>query len=150
MKDHHPSGDQSEIISGIWVGERVIPLAHACMNSFLSMGHRYELYTYNDVGDVPAGVIIKDANRIISRDQVFWAHGGWETFTERFAYQFLKLNGGWCVDSGDVVCASHVLPGSELVFAEEKPGLINNAVLRFPKQHFAILKLIDYVNTVDS
>src|SRR5262245_36870351 len=133
--------DHGEVISGIWVGERVIPLAHACLKSFLDRGHRFDLYTYNDVEDAPAGVSIRDANSIIGRDQVFEAHGGWETFADRFAYQFLRLKGGWWVDSGDVFCNSTVLPAAEPFFAEELPGVINNAALKFPLEHFAIDKL---------
>lgn len=150
MQNQLSDTQRSDTISGVWVGERLIPLAHACMNSFLRMGHSYDLYTYNEVEGVPEGVSIKDGNKIISQEKIFWAHGGWETFTDRFAYQFLKLRGGWWVDSGDVLCASRVLPSNELVFAEEKVGVINNAVLKFPKEHFAILKLIEYCNGVDS
>ncbi|MEO5671695.1 MAG: hypothetical protein ABIR26_13450, partial [Ramlibacter sp.] len=38
----------------------------------------------------------------------------------------------------------------EIAFAEERIGIINNAVLRFPRQHPAIAQLLAYISTVDA
>src|SRR5436190_9577964 len=89
--------------SSVWVGERLLPIANACINSFRSHGHRFNLYTYNAVADVPAFVEQRKGEEIVPKANVFQAHGGWETFADQFAYQFLKLVGGWWVDN-DVEC----------------------------------------------
>jgi hypothetical protein len=132
----------------VWYGERLLPLANACINTFGGHGHRFCLYTYEDVADVPAFVQVRDAEKLFPRSKVFSAHGGWETFTDQFAYQLLFNIGGWSVDS-DVVCNTSDLPDVEIAFAEERPGIINNAVLKFPAHHPAVGRLIDYVSTVD-
>jgi hypothetical protein len=65
-----------------------------------------------------------------------------------FAYRFLARVGGWWVDN-DVVCNSDHVPDVEIAFAEEQPGMINNAVLKFPPNHAAICDLLEYVASVD-
>ena len=100
------------------------------------------------VEDVPAFADQRDADEIVAKTRVFRAHGGWETFADEFAYRFLSKVGGWWVDS-DVVCNVHEAPAVEVAFAEEQIGLINNAVLKFPRNHIAINHLIDYISTVD-
>lgn len=139
---------QRSTISSVWVGDRLLPIGHACINSFVQRGHAFHLYTYEEVKDVPAAVECRDADRIFSRDRLFRAHGGWETFADQFAYQFLYQVGGWWVDN-DVVCNADVLPDVEIAFAEEDPGRLNNAVLKFPRHHGVMDSLLQYVTTVD-
>lgn len=134
--------------ASVWVGDRFLPLANACLNSFGGNKHSFTLYTYNFVRDVPRFVELREAETIITAAKVFRAHGGWETFADRFAYQYLKEVGGWWVDS-DVVCNTDDVPDVEIAFAEEEIGTINNAVLRFPGNHPAMSRLLDYISTVD-
>src|SRR5262249_10798065 len=56
--------------------------------------------------------------------------------------------GGWYVDN-NVVCNTDHPPQVEVAFAEERIGIINNAVLKFPKHHPAIVHLLKYVATID-
>jgi hypothetical protein len=139
---------KSTEFNSVWVGDRLRPIANACINSFKRHGHLFNLYTYNFVEDVPEFVERRDAEGIVSRARVFRAHGGWETFTDEFAYQFLSKVGGWWVDN-DVVCNTDEVPDVEIAFAEERIGIINNAVLKFPRNHTAISSLLDYISTVD-
>jgi len=134
--------------NSVWIGDRLLPIANACINTFKGHGHLFNLYTYNFVEDVPEFVKLRDAEGIVSGARVFRAHGGWETFTDQFAYQFLSKVGGWWVDS-DVVCNTDEVPDVEIAFAEERIGLINNAVLKFPRNHLAISRLLDYISAVD-
>jgi len=119
-----------------------------CVNSFGAHGFNFALYTYNSVEDVPAFVELRDADSIVARNRVFNAHGGLETFCDLFAYSYLLEHGGWCVDL-DVLCNCDVAPKADIAFAEEKVGVINNAVMRFPRAHPAVRALLDYVATVD-
>jgi len=98
--------------------------------------------------DVPAEAAVHDATAILPRDRVFVAHGGVETATEQFAYRYLLARGGWVVDL-DVLCNADVVPAAPVAFAEEKPGIINNAVLKFPPNHPAIAELLAYCATID-
>lgn len=134
--------------NSVWVGDRLLPIANACINSFRGHGHQFALYTYNNVEDVPEFVERRSAEEMVPHSQVFLAHGGWETFADRFAYEFLYRNGGWWVDS-DIVCNADLVPDIEIGFAEEDIGIINNAVLKFPRKHPAIRDLLSYISTID-
>ena len=81
--------------------------------------------------DTPACVTSRDARDLAAAEEVFIARGGFETFADLLAYRFLDRVGGWWVDN-DVVCTHGDMPDAEIAFAEERPGILNNAVLRFP------------------
>jgi hypothetical protein len=136
-----------EVFNSLWVGDRLLPLANACINSFIDHNCAFNLYTYGSE-DRPERAAHLDANAIIPRTRVYEAHGGLETFTEEFAYEGLKRFGGWWIDN-DVVCNANAIPEAEIFFAEEKIGVINNAVLKFPKGHPAIDALLDYIKDID-
>jgi hypothetical protein len=143
-----PDGGLKEQFSSCWVGERLLPIANACMNSFKAHGFPFRLYTYGCVGDVPAFVERSGAEWLVPARAVFVAHGGLETFADLFCYRFLESVGGWWVDS-DVVCNTDSVPDVDIAFAEEREGIINNAILKFPQRHPAIVDLLEYITTVD-
>jgi hypothetical protein len=137
-----------EVFTSCWFGERLLPFANACINTFKAHGVPFCLYTHGAVRDVPAFVTGREVDSIVAKDEVFIAHGGVETSTELFIYRFLERYGGWYVDN-DVVCNADHVPDVEIAFAEERAGIINNAVLKFPSHHPAIQDLLDYVATID-
>lgn len=136
-----------EVFNSLWVGQRLLPFANACINSFIDHNCAFNLYSY-DLENCPERAIHRDAEALIPRSRIYESHGGVETFTEEFAYVGLKEFGGWWIDN-DVVCNTTAIPSADIFFAEEKPGLINNAVLKFPRGHFAIDALLDYIKGID-
>jgi hypothetical protein len=131
-------------VSSCWVGDRLLPIANACINSFGARGFAFRLYTYATVDDVPRFVEYGDASALVPQDGIFVAHGGLETFADLLAYRFLERVGGWWVDN-DVVSNSARLPDVSIAYAEERPGIINNAVLKFPPKHPAIDDLLRHI-----
>jgi hypothetical protein len=75
------------------------------ISSFLQNGHAYHLYVYEEVGDVPKGTVLKDANEIISSERIFKYihHDSYAGFANLFRYKLLLEKGGFWVDT-DVVC----------------------------------------------
>ena len=49
-----------------------------------------------------------------------------------FRYHLLYKYGGWWVDT-DVYCLTGNLPVQPYAWAEQEPGVLNNAILKFPK-----------------
>jgi hypothetical protein len=137
-----------ETFTSCWFGDRLLPFANACINTFKAHGFPFALYTHGLVDNVPDFVTRRDAEPIVAKAEVFVAHGGLETSTELFIYRFLERYGGWYVDN-DVVCNADHVPDVDVAFAEERVGIINNAVLKFPSHHPAIQELIAYVATID-
>jgi mannosyltransferase OCH1-like enzyme len=90
------------------------------MVSFLQNGHPYHLYTYKDIKGVPDKVILKDAKRIISEENIFKYrnYNSYAGFSNLFRYKLLLEKGGFWVDT-DVVCLKPFQFISDYVFASE-------------------------------
>ena len=75
------------------------------VESFLRNGHSFHLYVYDDVDGVPKGAVLKDANEIIPRAEVFRnvQDKTYAAFSDIFRYKLLAERGGYWVDT-DVVC----------------------------------------------
>ena len=58
------------IIAGLWIG-KLSKMEIYSMKSFIKQGHTYHLYTYEPLDNIPNGVIVKDANEIIPKDEIF-------------------------------------------------------------------------------
>ena len=79
----------TQYVSSCWVGDRLPPIANACLKSCHANGLPFRLYTYGSVKDVPPFVELCDAATIVPEDRVFLAHGGLETFADLIAYRFV-------------------------------------------------------------
>jgi len=92
------------------------------MRSFLQNGHPFHLYTYEDI-DAPYGVVLRDANRIIRREEAFLVRGGWSSFSDFFRWKLIRDRGGWWADTDTVCLKPFDFPG-EYVFVGGlgKPG----------------------------
>lgn len=118
-------------VNMFWQGVRLPPLAWACMCSFIERGHRLRVFSYHDLA-IPAGAVLADAQGVIERDAGLDAQGTIAEFSDVFRYKLLHKYGGWWADS-DVYCLAHELPGEPYAWAEQEPGVTNNAILKFPK-----------------
>src|SRR5207245_5621335 len=90
---------------GMWVGSRLSIMEQLSIASFLKNGHEYHLYAYNDLANVPAGTVLKDANEILSSSAIFQYKNrpSYAGFADVFRFKLLYERGGWWADS-DVVC----------------------------------------------
>jgi hypothetical protein len=134
--------DAMSEVNGLWIGPRLSPLERACVQSFLSKGHTFNLYVYEDVLNVPSGCALRDAGSIVARSHVFTHSSGPGTgslagFSDLFRYKLLYEQGGWWTDL-DVFCLSPLLPELPIVIGRQDAQLINGAILKFPPQHPAM------------
>ena len=79
---------------------------------------------------MPPGVLAADASAILPRDEVDRCQSI-EAFGDVFRYELLFREGGWWADV-DVFCLTDRLPDARYAWAEEEPGVINGAILKFP------------------
>jgi len=119
-----------------WFGEALSPIEHLCLKSLLAHGHRVQLYTYDEVANVPRGCKVHDAATVVGRDELFLyqdsTHSGSPAgFSNIFRYTLLDREGGWWVDT-DVLCLSSKLPDSGYVFARQDDDFYNPAIMRAP------------------
>lgn len=104
----------NKIVKGIWVGDHLSPRELLCIRSYLTNGHEFHLYTYDDHENLPEGTVVKDANEFLPESEI-------ETFRFRanfcdfFRFVMLAKLGGWYVDM-DGVCLKPLNFPSKYVF----------------------------------
>ena len=86
-------------VQSLWIGNSIGVFEELCIKSYLKLGYEFHLYVYNNLNNLPDGVIIKDANTIISENQIFeYSGGGVSAFSNMFRYKLLYDKGGVWVD----------------------------------------------------
>lgn len=90
----------SNIMQSLWIGNQLSNLEKLSIKSFIDNGHEYHLYTYGPVSGVPKGTIIKDANEIVTKEEIFtYKNGSYSAFSNYWRFHLLFKKGGWWVDT---------------------------------------------------
>ena len=105
----------NKIINSMWIGDSLSNVEKLSINSFLKNGHDFHLYVYDDIKEVPDGVVINDANTILDSSKIFKykqmggrkgniiGDEGFAGFADWFRYVLLHKKGGWWSDL-DSIC----------------------------------------------
>src|ERR1700731_1141109 len=111
----------NRVISSLWIGDRLSTMEQLSVRSFVTNGHDYHLYVYDDVKGVPDGVAIKDANTVLPSSVLieFRERKDFAVFADLFRYKLLLEHGGWWADT-DVICLKQFDFNQEYVFATER------------------------------
>lgn len=124
-------------IQSLWIGDSLSRMENACIKSFLNLGYKFHLYTYDKVDNVPFGTIILDANEIIPKERIFRysgslviGGGSYAGFSDCFRFKLLKDRGGTWVDT-DFYCLKR-LPESEYLFVQERDK-VASCIFRCPR-----------------
>jgi hypothetical protein len=125
------------MIQSLWVGPRLSAMERLSIESFLAHGHRYRLFVYDDVQDVPEGAELADANEILPASRLFLYRdfATYSGFSNFFRYELLHARGGWWVDT-DMICLRPFDVEDEYLFATEpKRGqaLVTSGVIKAPR-----------------
>jgi len=126
----------NEVIQGLWIGPELSVMEQLSIASFLQNGHEYHLYVYDEVKNVPAGAVIKDASRILPAASIFQYkyQASYAGFANFFRYKLLLERGGWWIDT-DVICLKHFDFADEYVFSsefDERREMISSGVIKVP------------------
>lgn len=124
--------DSNISIKGLWIGNELSPNEVLCVKSYLHHGHTFQLYTYDGVQNIPKGVVIKDANQIIPRSEIFTFTNrehkqSLAAFADMFRFKLLYELGGWWSDM-DAVCLKPYDFDQDYVFMQEKQKNQDNRV----------------------
>ncbi|WP_276366301.1 glycosyltransferase [Chryseolinea sp. H1M3-3] len=130
------------IFQSLWIGNRLSKMEQLSLCSFLSLGHTFHLYTYDEIDNVPPGVIVKDASSILPSSRIFKYKGfnSYAGFANLFRYKLILEKGGYWVDT-DIVCLRKITKKQKYVFASQNhqdeykaPKVVaNNCVIKAPK-----------------
>lgn len=131
------SADLNKTIQGLWIGPELSLMEQLSISSFLQNGHDYHLYVYDDVKNVPAGTVVRNANEILPAARIFQykdrpSYAGFSNF---FRYKLLLERGGWWADS-DTICLKTFEFPDEYVFSSEinhrGVEVINSGIMKVP------------------
>lgn len=122
------------LVHQLWIGP-LTELERLSLRSFVAHGHEVWLWTYGDVGPIPAGVVRKSGEEVLPASRIF-RYREFDTvagFSNLFRYSVLLASGGTWSDS-DVVCLRPLPEDPYLIPSEDLPeGLQRaNCVLRAP------------------
>lgn len=100
-----PISDEAPVQAHMfWAYGELSKLERLAAISFVANGFRLKLWSYSEISNVPPGVELCDARRIIPESRVFTYHGGsYAGFADVFRYSVLSLEGGLWADT-DVIC----------------------------------------------
>ncbi len=118
--------------NAIWVGPVLGPIHAACLASFVAAGHRTVLHCYEPPTNVPRGVDIVDARRLMPESQIVrWSkNGSYALFSDLYRLKILEAGLGLYVDC-DVFCVRPIAD-KDYILGFESPKHLNGAVLKLP------------------
>src|SRR5262245_47925156 len=130
------SGDTNRIIQGLWIGSELSVMEQLSIASFLQNGHEYHLYIYDEMKNIPAGTVIKNASEILPATRIFqYKHfPTYAGFANFFRYKLLLERGGWWADT-DTICLRPFDFPEEHVFATEKVDeleIVTSGIIKAP------------------
>ena len=110
-------------VNSMWIGNVLSDMENLCISSFLSYGYRFNLYVYEEVKNLPVGVVILDGNEILHKSKIFYyknepGKGSFSAFSNLFRYALLQKHGGIWVDM-DVVCVGRFDEFSSIALASQ-------------------------------
>ena len=136
-----------EKIGSLWVGDKLSNLEILSIKSFILNGHPYHLHVYNDIKNIPEGVILEDANKIVPEKDIFYAPGSngrpgsLGAFSDYFRFKMMQETGGYWVDT-DIVCIRPFDFKDPYVFASENTHRgeqeATSGIQKFPKDCDAV------------
>lgn len=137
-------------VSSLWIGKSLPKISIMCINSFLKNNYKFNLYTYGKVKNVPEGVTIKDANKILPEKEIFsYRNGSTSAFSNYFRFTMIYKTGEIWVDT-DIYCnqfydfaQTPILIVSEPTedYSSQKP---TSNIICFPKNHPVMKYASDY------
>jgi hypothetical protein len=145
-------------VQGLWIGKSLPTLQQKCLESFLNLDHTVELYTYEEVLNVPPGVKIKRAEEIMPRSQIFQyqvgeGKGSYSACSNLFRYLLLFEKGGIWVDL-DIYALKPLDYEADYVFASETVRLETDRILascfiKTPARSPLMAKCLEIAQSVD-
>ena len=121
-------------IAALWVSGSLSYLEQLCLVSFRDAGHHVRLYTYDEVGNIPEGIEVADANEVLSMDNVM-VHkrtGSPALHSDVFRYKLLEQNDRTIWADTDAYCVKRFEPVDGHFYGWESDSHINGGVLALP------------------
>ena len=132
------------VICMFWLGPSISYIEQLSMLSFLRAGHRVQLYVYGDVGNVPEGVEICDANTVAPQGYLVTLRypNGSYALAANYLRLLLQQQGRGVWADADMICLAPITRQEPCLFGYEHADTINNAVLYLPPDSPIITEML--------
>jgi hypothetical protein len=133
-------------IGTLWIGGALSYLEQLCLKSFVDAGQHIRLYTYGPVGNVPDGVEVADASRILPLTTILrhTRTGSPAPQADRFRYHMLAQCDRTIWADTDAYCVRPFTTPNGHFHAWESETRVNNGVLGLPRDSATLAGLLDF------
>jgi hypothetical protein len=123
-------------VGTLWIGGPLSWMEQLCLKSFVDKGQKITLFSYEDIPNVPAGVIRRDGRDILDTEDFikYEKKDSFALFADYFRIHMIHQNPGLIWVDTDVYCHRPMDYDSDYVMGFELAGgrRVNNAVLGLP------------------
>lgn len=137
-------------VGTLWIGGALSWLEQLCLKSFVDQGQKITLFSYEDIPNVPAGVIRRDGRQVLDTDNFikYEKKDSFALFADLFRLHMIHLNPGMIWVDTDVYCHRRMDYDADYVMGFELPGghRVNNAVLGMPADSPLMAALLEFTS----
>ncbi|WP_108387296.1 hypothetical protein [Yoonia sediminilitoris] len=137
-------------VGTLWIGGPLSWMEQLCLKSFVDQGQKVTLFSYEEIPNVPAGVIRRDGREVIDTDDFikYEQKNSYALFADLFRLHMIHQNPGMIWVDTDVYCHRPMAYESDYVFGYELPGAhrVNNAVLGMPADSQLLSDMLDFTS----
>ncbi|GAB4388781.1 hypothetical protein [Albidovulum sp.] len=136
-------------VGTLWIGGELSWLEQLCLKSFVDQGQRITLFSYEDIPNVPEGVIRRDGREILDTDDFlkYERKDSYALFADLFRVHMLRRCPGMIWVDTDVYCHRPMTYEGDHVLGYELPDSrrVNNAVLGLPADSAILADMIAFM-----
>ena len=135
-------------ISALWMEGSLSFLEQLCLKSFVDAGHNVKLYHYGPLQNVPDGIELADAAKILPQTN-FLTHqrtGSPALHSDLFRYKMLEKNDRTIWADTDAYCMKKFETETGHFFGWESEKHINGGVLGLPQDSDALRELLEFTS----
>lgn len=140
------AGTEEVRIGALWIEGALSWLEQLCLVSFRDAGHPVTLFHYGPLGNVPDGIELADAGRVLPAEDVLTHErtGSPALHSDRFRYLMLARHPGMIWADADAYCCRPFVPVEGHFHGWESPRHINGGVLGLPADSATLRALLDF------
>ncbi|MBZ4022361.1 hypothetical protein CKO11_07815 [Rhodobacter sp. TJ_12] len=135
-------------VGTLWIGGALSWMEQLCLKSFVDAGQKITLFAYEDIPNVPEGVILRDGREIIDTDDFikYEKKNSYALFADWFRLHMIAQNPGMIWVDTDVYCHRPMDYDSDYVMGYELPDSdrVNNAVLGLPADSELLHAMLEF------
>lgn len=137
-------------VGTLWIGGPLSWMEQLCLKSFVDKGQKITLFSYEDIPNVPAGVIRRDGREIIDTNDFikYEQKNSFALFADLFRLHMIHQCPGMIWIDTDVYCHAPMTYDSDYVMGFELPGehRVNNAVLGLPHDSELLAQMLEFTS----